>query len=629
MKHLVFSLVLTLITFLPISAPTQEKHIVLEEVVVTATRTEENPEELASSITVITEEDIENMKATTVLELLRDVPGLDVLKSGGPGRTTSVYLRGAKSEHTLVMIDGFEVNDPTSAGRSFDFAHLTVDNIERIEIVRGPQSTLYGSDAVGGVINIITKKGVGKPAFHVQAEAGSMNTYRESGQISGGTDLVNYSLGVGRIDTRGVTDHDNYQNSTVSTKLGTTYRDMNLDFVFRTANNRTRQDGWDWTTNTVADDSNSVVDTEFYLWGLQFEHRLADFWEYQLKGSIFTIERDYDDQADFPGDWDVARNGYDGEIRKVDWQNTFRLWRINTLVAGIEYEEEDIKVTDLLTPVASLRKATINNKGYYLQNRLTLFDSLFATFGFRYDDHQRFGGNPNFKAALAYLVKKTGTKIKGTYGTGFKAPSLYQLNAPAMLTWGFLGGNPDLAPEDSESWEVGFEQTLWDKRFIVGLTYFHNHYKNLIEYVVDPVTWQGTYQNIGVARSEGIELETSLSPTEDLTIAANYTWNDSRDESTRLRLLGRSINKFNFNIDYRFLEGFHTNMDINYVGSRRDFGYVRLETYCKVDLILSYDVHKNFQIFCRAENLFDNDYEEVRGYPGPDASFYGGLKLGF
>jgi len=389
---------------------------------------------------------------------------------------------------------------------------------------------------------------------------------------------------------------------------------MNLDFVFRTANNRTRLDA-----GAFVDDPDSSQDTESYLWGLQFQQPLTDFWEHQLKGSIFTIERDYDDQPDFPGDW-ATRNGHDGEIRKVDWQNTFRLWDVNTVVAGIEYEEEDIKVTDVLTPAASLRKTTINNKGYYLQNRLTLFDRLFATFGFRYDDHQKFGGDPNLKAAVAYLIKKTNTKVKGTWGTGFKAPSLYQLYSRY--------GDPSLGPEDSESWEVGFEQTLWDKRFVVGLTYFHNHYNKLIQYVVDPVTWQGTYQNIGVARSEGIELETSLNPIEDLTVAANYTWNDSRDESTKLRLLGRSINKFNFNIDYRFLEKLHANMDINYAGNRRGFGYVKEETYCKVDLVLSYDVHDNFQIFCRAENLFDNDYQEVRGYDSPDASFYGGIKIG-
>lgn len=624
MKHLVTLLVLTLILFVPFSAFSQEEPIVLEKIVVTATRTEENPEEVASSVTVITENDIDDMKVDTVLEVLRDVPGLDVRREGGPGRGTSVRLRGANPEHTLVMVDGFEVNDPTSPGRSFDFAHLTVDNVERIEIVRGPQSTLYGSDAVGGVINIITKQGVGKPTFHALSEAGAMNTYRQLGQISGGTDLIHYSLGVGRIDTKGVAIHDDYQNTTVSTRIGATYKNTNLDFVFRTANNRTRVDGWDWTINQTEDDPNSVQDTESYLWGLQFQQPFTDFWQHKLKASIFTIERDLDDQLNFSGDWNVTRNGFDGEIRKVDWQNTFNLGGISTVVAGVEYEEEDIKSTDLLTPALSFRKTTINNKGYYLQNRLTLFDSLFATFGFRYDDHQRFGGDPNLKAAIAYLVRRTNTKIKGTYGTGFKAPTLYQLYAPGLPAFGFIGGNPDLAPEDSESWEVGFEQYLWNKRFVLGLTYFHNHFNNLIEYVADT----GTYTNIGVARSEGIELETSLNPIENLTIAGNYTWMDSRDEITRLRLSGRPINKFNFNIDYRLLDRFHTNMDINYVGNRRDFVQRKEETYCKVDLVLSCDIHKDLQIFFRTENLFDNDYQEALGYNSPDASFYGGLKIG-
>ncbi|HIC90614.1 MAG TPA: TonB-dependent receptor, partial [Syntrophaceae bacterium] len=589
----------------------KEEVVKLEKVVVTATRTEENPEEIATSVTVITEEDIENMKATTVLEVLRCVPGLDVLKTGGPGRLTSVYLRGAKSEHTLVMIDGFEVSDPMLFGRGFDFANLTVDNIERIEIVRGPQSTLYGSDAIGGVINIMTKKGIGKPTFHTTYEGGAMNTHRESGQVSGSTKYISYSLGLSRMDTNGVAAHDDYENTTVSTKLGFAYKDMNLDFTFRTANSRVHLDD-----GAFVDDPNYVKEAESYLYGLQFRQPITDFWEHQIKGSIFTIDRDYEDKINDSTDLDWSKSWYDGIIRKIDWQHTVNVGEIDTIVAGFEFEEENGRscYQDRFGR-SPFEERTVNNKGYYLQNQLRLFDSLFTTFGFRYDDHQRFGGDPNFKVALAYLIKKTHTKIKGTYGTGFKAPSLYQLYSPY--------GDPGLAPEDSESWDVGFEQGFLDGKIHFGLTYFHNHYKNLIEW--DFATWK--YSNIGGAKTEGLELETSVNPMKDLMITANYTWIDTKDEDTGLPLCRRPRNKFNVNTDYRFLEKFHANLDINYFGSRWETPTDpsrKGETYCKVDLVLSYDVHKNFQIFLKGENLFDNDYQEVRGYDSPDASFYGG-----
>ncbi|MBM4308851.1 MAG: TonB-dependent receptor, partial [Deltaproteobacteria bacterium] len=186
MKHSI--LLIALFTFLisiPVSLSAQEKEIILEKIVVTATRIETPVEEIASSVTVISSQEVERKKKAYVLDLLREAPGINVARTGGPGKETAVFIRGANSEHTLVLIDGVEVNDSMSPGRSFDFANLTVDNVERIEILRGPQSTLYGSDAIGGVINIITKKGEGKPKFSLSAEGGSFTTFRETAGVSG------------------------------------------------------------------------------------------------------------------------------------------------------------------------------------------------------------------------------------------------------------------------------------------------------------------------------------------------------------------------------------------------------------------------------------------------------------
>src|SRR4030043_196166 len=212
-KRLISIFSLIFIGLFPFCLLAQEKEVTLEEVVVTATRVETPIEEIASSITIISSKEIERKQKTTVLEALRNIPGLDVVQTGGAGSQTSIFLRGANSEHTLVMIDGVEVNDPISPGRSYNFANLTVDNIERIEIIRGPHSTLYGSDAIGGVINIITKKGAGEPKVWTSFEAGSYATFKEvvgsDGEIRG----LHYSLTCSRLDTEGISKADEKYNN--------------------------------------------------------------------------------------------------------------------------------------------------------------------------------------------------------------------------------------------------------------------------------------------------------------------------------------------------------------------------------------------------------------------------------
>jgi vitamin B12 transporter len=196
------------------------------EVIVTATKTEQSQGEVGSSTTVITAEDLKKTGKKSVGEVLRDVPGVAVMQNGAFGGSTSVYLRGSKPGHTLVLIDGVEVNDPISTDRSFDFAHFTTDNIERIEVVSGPQSTLYGSDAMGGVINIITKKGKGRPKFELSSEGGSHQTFRESIGFGGGTEKLNYSISALRLDSEGISkaidgsEEDGYENTTISSKTG-------------------------------------------------------------------------------------------------------------------------------------------------------------------------------------------------------------------------------------------------------------------------------------------------------------------------------------------------------------------------------------------------------------------------
>jgi len=620
-------------------AEVKKEEVTLEEIVVTASRIEESPKEVASSVTVITEKEIENRKARTVFEVLRSVPGLDVRQSGGPGKLTDIFIRGAKSEHTLVMIDGVEMNDPMSTGRGYDLSKLTVDNIERIEIVRGPQSTLYGSDAIGGVINIITKKGEGKPKFFFSGEGGSYHTYLGTVGLSGGTKLVNYSFGISHFDTKGFsaankkygnTEKDGHRNTSFSTRLGLTpIEPSEIDLILRYMDSKT---DLDLGGGANKDDPNYVLELRELFLRTQGRLLLFDgLWEQKLGFSLADHDRDYRDKQDPLHPFDSSKGTYDGTMLKMDWQHNLFFHKTNTLTLGVEYEKEKGEFRyfseSMWGPYESVfPEKSASTKAFYFQDKLSYYESFFATLGLRVDDHSRFGSKATFRIAPSYLFKKTGTRIKGTYGTGFKAPTLYQLFAPATA-WGPIG-NPNLKPEKSKGWDGGFEQFLFGEKVSLGATYFRNDFKDLVDF-----DWVQGYINIDKARTEGVEFFISVCPIEDLTLSANYTYTDTEDKETKEKLLRRPRHKGGLNLGYRFLDKGNINLNLIYVGRRDDFTpYPKrgeVGGYTLVNLASSYDIHKNFQIFGRIENLFNKKYEDVWGYGTAGFSIFGGIKLKF
>lgn len=629
---------LMLLVLFPLPILAQEKEVTLEKVVVTATRVETPVEEIASSITVISSKDIERKEKSTVLEVLRAVPGLDVVQSGGPGHLTDIFIRGSKSEHTLVMIDGVEVNDPISPGRSFDFAHLPVDNIERIEIIRGPQSTLYGSDAIGGVIHIITKKGEGKPKFFLSAEGGSFTTFRESTGVSGGNKWVNYSLSLSRFDTDGISaankkdgnyERDGYYNTSLSARLGfTPLENLDIDFILRYIDAKAEIDNFG---GVGGDDPNNVQESKQFLFKTQVRLSLFDqVWSQKLGLALNDHNRDIKNKKDSQHPFDYEKGRYDGQLLKFDWQHHLQLHKTNALTFGLEYEREEGKSKyyweSLWGPGQSIfPKKTANIKGYYIQDQIKLWERFFGAIGIRLDDHSRFGTETTYRIAPAYLIKETETKIKGTFGTGFKAPSLFQLFDPVY-------GNKDLKPEKSKGWDFGVEQDLLKKRATIGATYFRNDFKDLIDFE------GGRYINIAKAKAEGLELFTSVKPFDDLVLRFNYTYTDTEDKRTGEDLLRRPKNKLGLDLNYHFLKKGNANLGVIYVGKRDDKEWdpstwtarrVKLDQYTLLNLAASYDITKNFQIFGRVDNLFDKDYEEVSGYGTPGLSFFGGIKLSF
>jgi len=641
MKKIIATLLVASLLALPRVAGAKEVETSQTETtdtfVITAIRIEIPTKEVASSLTVISSQDIENQQKATVLEVLRGLPGLDVVQAGGPGGQTAIFLRGAKSEHTLVLIDGMEMNNPITPGRSFDFAHLTADNIERIEIIRGPQSTLYGSDAIGGVINIITKKGKGKPRLSFSAEAGTYNTFEEKLGFSFGNKLANCSLSVSRLDTDGISaaskdlagndEKDGYQNTSISARLGLTPAEsFEFDLFLRTFDARADLDNFGGASG---DDPNYIEKVKQLFVKAQARVTLFnDLWEQRMGFSLSRHETRDDNPIDADHPADLVQSTYIGDIVKWDWQHNIYLHDTNTFTFGVELEEEKGKfefysesIFGPFTTVFNTRKAQTN--GFYLQDHIKLWNRWITTLGVRQDKHSTFGSKTTFRLASACLFPEAGTKLKATYGTGFKAPTLYQLFSQF--------GNENLAAEKSVGWDVGFEQSFFKNTINFGITYFQNVIKNLIEF--DGASF--SYKNISEAETKGLEVNASVRPTKSLTITANYTNTDAKDKTNNEALIRRPKNKYSLGVNHNFLRKGNVNLGVVHVGDRPDKFFdpvtyvttdVTLDAYTLLNLAMSYNICKHFQVFGRVENLLSEKYEEVKGYGSPGTTIMVGVK---
>ena len=472
----------------------------IEEIIVTATRTETPVSQLPDSVTIISNEQIAQQKATTVFEALRSVPGLNIRQSGSIGRQTEMTIRGSSTSQVLVMIDGVQVNSPTQG--FFDFANLTTDNVERIEVVRGPQSTLYGSDAMAGLINIVTKKGKGRPKFGIRSEFGTPErTYNESISSSGSIKKFNYSVDVARIDSDGRGADDDYDKTNISSRFG--YEINEKTDIQATMRYNDSMVGID--DGAFRHDPNRFSQNEDFNMNTAYNQSLADWWGHKLKFSFADTDLTSIDRPN-PGTAETnSRFRLDTQIYTGDWQHTLKYRDIDTFVFGFEFENQsaDNRTFDRV----------LINRGWYFQNQLKLWDRFFFNAGVRIDDSGTFGKDVNPKFSIAYLLKETDTKFKVNYGKGFRGPTLNQLFFPNF-------GDPTLKPEESESYDVGFEQYLLEDKVSFGVTYFNNRFSNLIQ-AVDTGGFVFRAQNLGFVRTEGIEAEAVIKPFEGLTVRAH------------------------------------------------------------------------------------------------------------
>ena len=597
---------------------TEEKPLFVQElqpIIVTATKTPIPADQVASSVSVITGEYLKNHQIHLVSEALRHLPGVTLQQTGGVGRQASLFVRGSNPGQLLVMIDGVKVNSSTTG--DYDFASLSTESIDRIEVMKGPQSTLYGSQAMAGVVNIITKQPEKGNRFSGKVEYGTMNSWYESLSASNRFQKGDLSVSASRIESDGISQYDRFRDTNVSSRLGIKLNeDSRMDTTFR------------FTTALVniADgaflpDPNSYSKTRQHIFQTTYQSHLSDQWDQKLTGSFFH-DRLFSLDISNPGSSELDYLfKLDSDNYTLEWQNNYQLNDSNLLTGGYQwtYTEANNKSFDQI----------IRNHGLYFQDQISLGERWFFTSGIRLDDYQTFGTSVNPHFSVVGLWNEKGSKLKGSIGTGFNAPTLNQLYFPDF-------GNPNLQPEKSIGYDVGIEQRFYQDQIKIGITYFHNRFRDLVE---NRLTSTGGFLpvNVGVAKTEGVEFTTGYDIAQNLSVYSHYNFLIAQDLTTGAPLIRRPKQSGGISFGYTPWDrlGFHLNT--LFVGRRQDESFAidrpLRETnpgYITVDLVTSYEYKKGKRIYSKIANLTNSHYDEVIGFGGaPHTTFTFGSEAEF
>jgi vitamin B12 transporter len=633
----------------------QEEIVETREVVVSATKTEIPVKQVTSAVEVITGEQMQQRHLKTVVEALRLSQGLSVFQSGGPGTLVDVRMRGGTPEQTLVLIDGAIINSATLG--TYDFANMTTDNIKRIEILRGSQSMLWGSDAMGGVINITTKRGRDTPNISAFSEYGSFNTIREGANLSGKKGPVDFSGSISRWDTtsfsainyrRSATERDGYHNWQGSVRLGVELpKEGRLEFNFRWINGITNLDGF--ATNFVTFQSEpadilgaKTQDTQYVFTG-SYTQPITSWWSHKL-----TMARATDNLVTTSGT--VERNVVTGVVdspfplnseidttsNRIEWQHNFQVAKPLLLTAGYQFREQLGENRDLLTNTTTIPTKIVSSHAGFAEAQLNLWDRVFGTAGIRQDEYNVFESATTYRVTGGYLHKESGTKLRGSYATGFRAPTINQLFFPDF-------GNPNLKPEKSQGMDVAVDQSLLDDRIVLSAGYFWTRYRDLILSVFDPVSCGFTLfgfcaQNIGLSRAKGLEASAKFKLVRDqlwiksLDLQFQYTYTHT-DNLTNMntRLPKWPLNQWSTILSYQPIEGLRANLEGRFVGQRYNDvpNNQSISSFNVWNFSATYEVSKNILVYTRVDNLFNEKYEEVLFFGTPIRSVFGGVRMNF
>lgn len=634
----------------------------LDPISVLGNRVEGPSAAIGSAVSSISGEELEQRQIRVVSDVLRELPGVAVNRTGPVGALTQLRIRGSEGNQTLVIVDGIRMNDPGTSAE-FDFANLLNLEVERVDVLRGPQSALYGSDAIGGVINIVTRKGEPGPTrFRATLEGGSFNTATGTASVSGGTEAFDFLVAGQAFRTSGVStakrfalaptsslDRDGYTSGTGLAKVSVRPTE-NLEFtgVARYAEFDADRDGFGAASGgypfaASVDSRDTERGTQFFGRAQVKATLLDGAWDHVV-GMSYTNQ----DRRSFDGT-DLKTYASVGEMTRFDYQTNYRFSiggavpTSHVLTFGADHTRDAVEsftASPFPADAPNPLRKHIDNAGLVGQYQIGVLEKLFVTASVRQDFNDRFDEATTYRLASAYTFDRTKTKIRTSWGTGVKNPTTFEL-------FGFSGNfipNGDLKPERGDGWDVGFDQPFWNGRILLDATYFQQRVRDLIssETVADPADPTGFVNRpinlAGTSKIHGVELGLTVKPIDGLTLRGAYTFTDGED-ATGATLVRRPRHIASFNANYAFLEGrANVNLGIVRNGRQRDFAYdaatyartsVPLKAYTLVNFAASYKVHPHAELYGRIENLFDKKYEEVLTYNTPGRAAYGGLKVSF
>ena len=605
----------------------------LPPISITASRSAVPINEVAGAVTVISKQQIENQNAVYVSDLLQAVPGLNVSTQGSAGSITQVRMRGAEANHILVIIDGIEVNDPANSSE-FNFAHLLANDIERIEILRGPQSALWGSDALAGVINITTSNANSGTEFIASSSVGSENSYHSGLSYLVGSETFKLALSGNFVDSDGFNtsttgnERDGYDNSTLNLK--TTYQinnaiNMGVNSRYTNASNE-----FDPAPLGVPVDGFGKNDVEqFYARGF-FELKLFnDDWVHLIETSILNTSNDSTDGI-------FGRSKSESTKEKFSYQSTFTLPEIESLplnqsfTVALEREQERFSQQGASFPGFDPNQhQKITNYSRIAEYRAKFLEQWTLSASYRHDDNDQFDNQNTYQIGLNYVHPSTQTKAYVTHSTGAKNPTFTELFGFAPNN--FIG-NQNLNTETSEAWEIGFTQGLFDDRFHFQAAFFWEDLIDEIQTIFLP-TFQSTVIN-NESRSErnGLELTVQGQLTNNLTASAAYTYLDASepDASGNSRTeIRRPTHQWSGQANYSFLANkANLNVNINHIGDRRDIDFstgdrLTLDDYTLVNIAINYQYNDTLNMYARINNLLDEEYQDAFGFETRD--FFGSV----
>jgi vitamin B12 transporter len=594
---------------------------------------------IGNAITVVTGEELRQRQVRDASEALRSLPGVSVSRSGGLGNITQVRIRGAEAPHTLVLIDGIEAN--TTADGEFDFSNLSADDLERIEIIRGPLSSLYGSNALGGVINIITRGGRGPLALTLRSEAGTLGTRDFAARLSGGSDSAHIAVSSHWRETNGFNiapfgdERDGSRLTSLGLKGGVRLLDgITLDFTMRYIDKFADRDGFGGLgTLGIAVDDPSVLNHRVFLGGANLR------WD-MLEGKLtheFRVTRNDSVTSDNDSTFGLFRNV--SEADKAAYLATYRLdtpaiWAKHSFSALVAREAEQFRSKGAFGLGGDGERSQLAFAGEW---RGGFADRLFLTAGIRRDDNEKTQDFTTWRLAASLKLPETGVRPHASVGTAVKLPTMFEQFG---ITSTFIP-NPNLAPEESFGWDAGLEFTVLSGRATLDVTYFNANLTNKIFGTAQgPLPNTITSVNLpGESTRQGVEVAGRVQLTKHLSLGAAYTFTDARDPNG-VREVRRPPHAARADLGYSFANGRGTaSLAVVYNGTMNDLAFeqvspfgqqrVLLDSYWVVTAAVSYKLEPGVEVFGRVENLFDARYQEVFGFQSAPIAAFAGIKLTF